>query len=89
MFSDVARSGRKASGRAWASVRQIATASSIAASAASRRPRSARRIDRLFSDGQVGQKGVGPRLGQRAADRHRLLDRRQRRLAPAEVGEAV
>ena len=46
----MARSGRNASGRAAASSRRMVTASSIAASASSRRPRSASRTDRLFSD---------------------------------------
>ena len=50
LFSDMARSGRNASGRAAASSRRMVTASSIAASASSRRPRSASRTDRLFSD---------------------------------------
>ena len=60
LFSDVARSGRNASGRAWASWRQMVTASSIAASASSRRPSSARWTDWLFSDvARSGRKASG------------------------------
>ena len=44
------RSGRNASGRAAASSRRMVTASWIAASASSRRPRSPSALDRLFSD---------------------------------------
>ena len=50
LFSAVARSGRKASGRAAASARRMSTASWMAASASSRRPRADSRLDRLFSD---------------------------------------
>ena len=50
LFSEVARSGRNASGRAAASSRWMVTASWIAASASSRRPRSPSRTDRSFSE---------------------------------------
>lgn len=51
LLSDVARSGRKASGRASASLRRISTASSMAARAGSRRSRSARRTERSAGHG--------------------------------------
>ena len=58
----MARSGRKASGRAAASCRRMSTASWLAASASSRRPRSESMAAELFRlAGQVGKEGVGPR----------------------------
>jgi len=39
--------------------------------------------------GQIGQGGVGPDLGQEAADIRRRLACRQRLLSPAEIGKAV
>ena len=173
-FQAAARSGRKASGRAAASCRRISTASWLAASASSRRPRlesrdvkrgagragSVRRaasrrrspppparrqrllpppqlgqtaegcsahgevgeegvgpgrrqlpadVDRLLRSppapppagpaserspqvvqrrGQVGQEGVGPRRRQPPVDLDRLLDRGQRLLPPAQLGQA-
>jgi hypothetical protein len=59
-LSDPARSGRKASGRAAVSWRRVVTASSMAARASSRRPRSASRSDWLFSDpARSGRKASG------------------------------
>ena len=58
----LARSGRKASGRAAASCRQMSTASWLAASASSRRPRLERRDAEIVqAHGEVGEEGVGPR----------------------------
>ena len=69
----MARSGRNASGRAAASSRRMVTASWIAASASSRRPRSASRSDRLVSDaGQVGPERVRAGRGQLPVDGRRL-----------------
>ena len=61
----VARSGRKASGRAAASWRRMVTASSMAARASSRRPRSDQAVRLVVQRrGQVGQEGVGAGRGQ-------------------------
>ena len=90
LFSDIARSGRKASGRALASRRRIVTASSIASSASSRRPSSLSRIAVVVQrHREVGQEGVRARLRQPPTDRDRLLDRRQRLLAPPQLAQAV
>ena len=72
-----------------ASSRQIATASSIAASASSRRPSSPSRIDRLFSEGQVGPERVRAGRGQLPADAGGFLDRGQRLLPPPQAAQPV
>ena len=83
--SDRARFSRK-KGCLSASSRRMATASSMAVSASSRRPSVRQRDGRLFSDaGQVGQERVRARRGQLAADGDGLLDGGQRVLAPAQV----
>ena len=77
------RAGRRRAGGRWL------TASSIAARASSRRPRSARRSDWLFSDhGEVGQERVGPGVGELAVDGDGFLDRGQGLLPPPQVGQA-
>ena len=58
MFSDTASPGPNASGRARASSRRMVTASSIAFSASSGRPRSRRRTVRRFSDPASRSGGV-------------------------------
>ena len=69
LFSDVARSGRKAPGRARASSRRMVTASSIAARASSRRPRSDSRTTGCSATwpGRGGRRrgGRGPAPGRR------------------------
>ena len=75
-----------ASGRARASSRYSAAASSIAASASSRRPRPASRSDWLFSD--VARSGVNASGRARASSRYRaagFLDRGQRLLPPPQI----
>ncbi len=60
LFSDRARSGMNASGRASASARRSPTASSAAVSASSRRPKSLSEMARLFSDrARSGMKASG------------------------------
>ena len=87
----MARSGRNASGRGGGELAvELATASSAAASAASRRPRSLSRLARLFSDvARSGRKASGRAAASSRQMLHRLLGRGQRRLAPPEVAEAV
>ena len=66
----------------------MVTASSMAASASSRRPRPASRMDWLFSDhGEVGQERVGPGAGQVAVDGDGFLDGGQRLLPPPQIGQ--
>ena len=88
LFSELARSGRNASGRAAASSRWMVTASSIAASASSRRPRS-RQPDRQVVQrrGQVGAERVRAGRGQLPVDGDGFLDRGQRLLPPPQVGQ--
>ena len=84
----LARSGRNASGRAAASSRWMSTASWIAASASSRRPRSASRTDRLFSDMARSGRNAS---GRAAASSRRMVDgllaRGQRLLPPPQAGQ--
>jgi hypothetical protein len=67
LFSELARSGRNAAGRAAADPRRMVTASWIAASASYDRPRSPSRSDRLFSE--RARSGWNARGGRRAGRR--------------------
>ena len=89
LFSDLARSGRNASGRASASWRRMVTASSIAARASSRRPRLGQAVRLVVQRrGEVGQERVGAGLGELAVDGDGFLDRGQGLLPPPQVGQA-
>src|ERR1017187_10534413 len=72
LLRNPARSGRKVSGRISARSRWIATAWWTAANAASRRPRSDRKIDWLLSE--VAQEGGGASLGKLPLDRDGFFD---------------
>ena len=89
LLSDLARSGRNASGRAAASRRWMSTASCAAASASSRRPSSLKRLPRLLSD-SPDRAGTRPAARRRAGGEFdRLLRRRERVLAPPEFAQAT
>ena len=68
----------------------MSTASRVAASASSRRPSVAQMTPRLLSDpARSGREGVGPLGGEASVDVGRLLGRRERVLAPAEVAQTI
>jgi hypothetical protein len=79
----------KIRGRALVSCRRMVTASSTAARASSRRPRSPRQFDWLFSDmARFREEGVGAGGGQLAVGGDGFLDGGQGLFPAAQVAQA-